>query len=49
MSKLDDCIAEYNKQFEKIGVKRVDQDLLRKAAKACGPAIYKADASKVAA
>ncbi len=47
MSKLDECIATYNAQFEKIGVKKVDQDLLKKAAKACGPALYKADASKV--
>lgn len=47
MSKLDDAIAKYNKEFDKIGVKKVDQALLRAAAKACGPSLYSADASKV--
>jgi len=47
MGKLDDCIAKYNKEFTKIGVKRVDQALLRAAAKACGPSLYSSDASKV--
>ncbi len=47
MSKLDDAIEKYTKEFEKIGVKKVDQALLRAAAKACGPALYSTDASKV--
>jgi len=47
MSKLDDALAKYNKEFAKIGIKKVDQALLKAAAKACGPSLYSADASKV--
>jgi len=47
MSKLDDALAKYNKEFEKLGVGKVDQALLKAAAKACGPSLYSADASKV--
>ncbi len=46
MSKFEDCIARYKKEFDKIGVK-YDEALLRKVAKGCGPSIYSADASKV--
>lgn len=47
MSKFDDAIAKYQKEFDKIGVKRVNQDLLKACTKACGPSIYNADACKV--
>jgi len=48
MSKFDECIERYQKEFTKIGVKKVDEELLRKVAKGCGPSIYNADACKVA-
>jgi len=48
MSKFDECVARYQKEFTKIGVKKVDEELLRKVAKGCGPSIYNADACKVA-
>ena len=48
MSKFDECIARYQKEFTKIGVKKVDEELLRKVAKGCGPSLYNADACKVA-
>lgn len=48
MSKFDECIARYQKEFTKIGVKKIDEELLRKVAKGCGPSIYNADACKVA-
>ena len=49
MGKLDDALELYNKEMtDKLGIKKVDQVLLRAAAKACGPALYKKDASKVA-
>ncbi len=47
MSKFDEAVATYQKEFEKIGVKRVDEKLLRAVTKACGPSIYNADACKV--
>ncbi len=46
MSKFEECIETYKAEFKKIGVS-YDEDLLRKVAKACGPSIYNADASKV--
>jgi len=46
MSKFDDCIETYKKSMDKLGIK-VDEKLLRGVAKACGPSIYKADASTV--
>ena len=50
MSKFEEAIELYEKQMkEKMGVKRPDMDLLRAVAKACGPSLYKKDASKVAA
>jgi len=48
MGKLDDLLIKYEKNMtEKLGIKKVDEALLRSAAKACGPALYKADASMV--
>ncbi len=48
MGKLDDLLAKYKENMTgKLGIKKVDDDLLRAAAKACGPALYKADASTV--
>lgn len=46
MSKFDDCIAKYEAEFKKLKVS-YDPKILRNVAKACGPSIYKADASKV--
>lgn len=48
MSKFEAAIDTYKAEFDKIGIK-YDEDLLRKAAKACGPSIYLKDASKVSA
>ena len=48
MSKFEEALTQYMGEFTKIGVKNVDADLLRAVTKACGPSIYKADASKVA-
>lgn len=48
MGKFDECIERYQKEFKKIGVKKIDEDLLRKVAKGCGPSLYNADACKVA-
>lgn len=47
MSKLDELLEKYTADLEAIGDK-VDQKLLRAVAKACGPAIYRKDASLVA-
>lgn len=47
MSKLDDLLVKYKADLEAAGDK-VDDKLLRGTAKACGPAIYRADASLVA-
>ncbi len=46
MSKFDECVAKYEAEMTKLGVK-YDADLLRAVAKGCGPSIYNADASKV--
>ncbi len=46
MSKFDDCVATYEAEMKKLGVK-YDADLLRAVAKGCGPSIYNKDASKV--
>ena len=49
MSKFEQAIKTYKESLEKkLKRKDVDEDLLRAIAKACGPSIYKADASKVA-
>ena len=47
MSKLDDLLVKYTADLEAIGEK-VDAKFLRAVAKACGPAIYRKDASLVA-
>ncbi len=48
MSKFEEAVELYKKEMkEKLGMKRIDDDLLRKVTKGCGPAIYRADASKV--
>lgn len=49
MSKFDDAMAEYRQELEKIGVKDVDDELLRKVTKGLGPLIYNNDAAKVSA
>lgn len=49
MGKLDDALELYTKNMtEKLGIKKVDAALLKAAAKACGPALYSNDSSKVA-
>lgn len=49
MSKLSDLCDLYEKELmEKCGIKKVDRPVLNGVAKACGPALYKADATKVA-
>jgi len=47
MSKLDDLLEKYTADLEGAGEK-VDAAFLRAVAKACGPAIYRKDASLVA-
>lgn len=48
MGKLDDLLVKYEENMtDKLGIKKVDKDLLRAAAKACGPALYRKDASTV--
>jgi len=48
MSKFQACLETYDKEFKKLGIK-YDAKLLAAVAKGCGPAIYRADASKVSA
>jgi len=50
MGKFDDLVEGYlaDMKKKKIGGAKVDAKLLRAVAKACGPSLYKADASKVA-
>ena len=48
MGKLDDKVDFYADFMKtKLNMRSVDRDLLHAVAKACGPAIYKNDASKV--
>lgn len=48
MGKLDELLVKYEENMTgKLGIKKVDKDLLRAAAKACGPALYRKDASTV--
>ncbi|MFK7851810.1 MAG: DUF2853 family protein [Akkermansiaceae bacterium] len=47
MSKLDELLVKFTADLEKIGDK-VDANLLRAAAKSCGPGLYRKDASLVA-
>ena len=46
MSKFDECIETYLGEMKKLKID-ADEKMLRNVAKACGPSIYKADASKV--
>jgi len=49
MGKLDDALELYTKEMTgKLGMKKVDAPLLKAAAKACGPALYNNNSSKVA-
>ena len=47
MSKLDDLLVKYTADLEALDEK-VDANFLRAVAKACGPSIYRRDASLVA-
>jgi hypothetical protein len=46
MSKFQECLDTYEKEFGKLKIK-FDSALLSKVAKGCGPSIYNKDASKV--
>jgi len=46
MSKFQECLDTYEKEFGKLKIK-FDKALLTKVAKGCGPSIYNKDASKV--
>lgn len=46
MSKFQQCLETYGKEFDKLGIK-YDKKLLTAVAKGCGPSLYKKDASKV--
>ena len=48
MSKFQECLETFDKEFNKLGMK-YDAKLLAKVANACGPALYNKDSSKVAA
>ncbi len=46
MGKFDECIELYEGELKKLNIP-YKKDLLVKVAKACGPSLYRADASKV--
>jgi len=46
MSKKDELISKYHKEMDKMGVK-YDSKVFENVFKACGPSVYRADASKV--
>jgi len=48
MGKFDECIETYTASMNKLGIK-VDKKLLIGVAKACGPSLYRKDASTVSA
>ena len=48
MSKFQEALDTYKSEFEKLGIKNIDVDLLTKVTKSCGPSIYNPDSSKVA-
>jgi hypothetical protein len=48
MSKFQECLESFDKEFNKLGIK-YDAKLLEKVAKGLGPSLYNKDASKVAA
>jgi hypothetical protein len=47
MSKFDDVVKKAVEQLAKVGIKSVDETLLRGVAKSQGPSIYLRDASMV--
>ena len=48
MSKFQEALELYESEMkDKLGMKKIDSDLLKAVTKACGPSIYRADASKV--
>ena len=47
MSKFDDVVQKAEEQLAKVGIKNVDNTLLRAIAKSQGPSIYLRDASSV--
>ena len=47
MSKFAEALELYHSEFEKLGIKNIDADLLSKVTKSCGPSIYNLDSSKV--
>ena len=48
MSKFQECLDTFDKEFKKLGIK-YDAKLLAKVAKSCGPSLYNKDSSKVSA
>ncbi len=48
MSKFEDCMEKYLAENKKHNL-GIDEKFLRRVAKACGPSIYRPDASKVSA
>ena len=46
MSKFQECLDTYDKEFAKLKIK-YDKKLLAAVAKGCGPSLYRVDASKV--
>ena len=46
MGKFDEKVALYSSELKNLGVS-VDEDLLTKVTKGCGPSIYNVDAEKV--
>ena len=47
MSKFDEVVQKADEQLAKVGIKNVDNNLLRAIAKSQGPSIYLRDASSV--
>jgi len=48
MSKFQEALDRYESEMkDKLGMKRIDKELLRKVTKGLGPSIYRADAAKV--
>jgi len=46
MSKFQECLETYDKEFKKLKID-YDAKLLKQVAKGCGPSLYSRDASKV--
>jgi hypothetical protein len=47
MSKFQECLDTYKAEFKKLGVS-INEGLLEKVAKGCGPSIYNKDSATVA-